>query len=72
VLATSFAWAIGEGFIDANPVAGTNKFEAGEPRERVLNDKELAAVWNACGDRDYGEGIRLLILTGDRRRSATN
>ncbi len=67
VLATFFGWAIGEGFIDANPVTGTNKFEAGAPRKRVLDDKELAAVWNACLDDDYGKIVRLLILTGTRR-----
>jgi integrase len=67
VLTTFFGWAIGEGFIDENPVAYTNKPEAGKPRDRVLKNEELAAVWNACGDDDYGKIIRLLILTGARR-----
>jgi integrase len=33
----------------------------------VLEDKDLAAVWNACQDDDYGKIVRLLILTGARR-----
>jgi len=67
VLSTFFAWAIGEGFVDANPVAGTNKAKVGKPRTRKLEDAELAKVWNACADDDYGKIIRLLILTGARR-----
>jgi integrase len=68
VLSTFFGWSIGEGFIDGpNPVAGTNKFKVGKPRTRKLEDVELAAVWNACANDDYGKIIRLLILTGARR-----
>jgi integrase len=67
ILATFFGWTIGEGFIDANPVAGTNKPKAQPSRERVLSGTELARVWNACADDDYGRIVRLLILTGARR-----
>jgi len=67
VLTTFFGWAIGEGFCETNPVVGTNRPEANEPRERVLKDDELARVWNACQDDDYGKIVRLLILTGTRR-----
>jgi integrase len=67
VLATFFAWAIGEGFVDANPVADTNKPRPRASRDRVLDGRELAAVWNACADDDYGKIVRLLILTGARR-----
>jgi integrase len=67
VLTTFFAWAIGEGFCETNPVVGTNRPEANEPRDRVLKDGELARVWSACQDDDYGRIVRLLILTGARR-----
>src|SRR5262249_13432855 len=68
VLTTFFGWAIGEGFIDGpNPVADTNKAKARPARDRVLSDAELARVWNACSDDDYGKIVRLLILTGARR-----
>jgi integrase len=38
-------------------------------RERVLNDKELAAVWSAADEIGwpFGPAVRLLILTGARR-----
>lgn len=65
-LSAMFNWAIGDGIADANPVAGTNQ-AAPRSRERVLSDAELAAVWRACGDDDYGRIVRLLILTGSRR-----
>jgi integrase len=67
-LTTFFAWAIREGFCDENPAINTNNPAEGiESRKRVLDDDELAKIWNACGDDDYGRIIRLLILTGARR-----
>jgi integrase len=36
-------------------------------RERVLSEQELAEIWQACRDDDYGHIIKLLILTGQRR-----
>src|SRR5215831_3385811 len=68
VLSSFFAWAIGEGLCDMNPVIGTNKhFDGERSRDRVLTDRELAAIWKALPDSDYGAIVRLLILTGQRR-----
>jgi integrase len=64
---TMFAWAMGEGLVDENPVIGTNKPKKSDPRERVLTDDELGAVWRACGDQDFGKIVKLLMLTGCRR-----
>ena len=66
-LSALYAWAIGEDLCVANPVIGTNKAKEAGPRERVLSDAELAAVWNAAGDTDFGWIIKLLILTGQRK-----
>src|SRR5262249_38308851 len=55
------------GYVDNNPVVGTENPDNGVPRERVLSDRELAAVWNNSGDDDYGKIIKLLILTGCRK-----
>ncbi len=66
-LSAMFAWAIGEGLCDANPVMGTNKASDDKERERTLTDAELAAVWKAAPDNDYGRILKLLILTGQRR-----
>jgi integrase len=35
------------------------------PRSRILDDRELAAIWRAADDR-FGGFIKLLILTGQR------
>jgi integrase len=61
-----FSWAVQAGLVDANPTTGIKN--ATQPsRDRVLSDDELAAVWRACRDDDYGRIVRLLILTGQRR-----
>ena len=66
-LSAFFVWAITEGFIELNPVAGTAKAEESGTRERVLTQGELAEVWAALEDDQFGDIVRLLILTGQRR-----
>jgi integrase len=66
-LSTLFRWAIGEGLCEVNPVAGTNQQKEKGPRERSLADAEVAAVWLATPENDYGRIVRLILLTGCRR-----
>jgi integrase len=66
-LSTLFSWAIGEGLVEASPVVGTNRAIAEVSRDRVLSDYELRSIWQASADNDYGNIVRLLILTGQRR-----
>jgi integrase len=66
-LSAMFAWAIGEGLCDENPVMGTNKKEENGPRERVLSDSEAAALCLGAPEDDFGQIVRLLMLTGCRR-----
>jgi len=73
-VSTFFAWAIGEGICDTNPVDGTNRQAEPAVRERSLitegekpNYDELVAVWKGAPDSEYGKIIRLLILTLCRR-----
>jgi integrase len=66
-LSAMYAWAIGEGLCDANPVIGTNKREENGPRERALSDEEAAALWIATEDNHFGRIVKLLLLTGCRR-----
>ncbi len=66
-LSSLYTWAIGEGFADHSPVTGTNKATDEVSRDRVLSDAELATVWAAAGTGDYGDIVRLLVLTGQRR-----
>jgi integrase len=67
-LSTFFAWTIGRGWCDANPVVGTNKAEGESERKRVLTDNEIATVWLAADKANgYGTILKLLLLTGCRR-----
>jgi integrase len=64
-LSAFFAWAIGEGLIDSNPVMGTNRWED-QSRDRVLSDDELLTIWLTLGDDDYSVILKVLMLTGQR------
>jgi integrase len=65
-LSSLWAWAIAEGLAETNPVAGTGKAPE-QSRDRVLSDNELAQVWKALPSTVYGDVVRLLMLTGQRR-----
>jgi integrase len=65
-LSAFFAWAIREGLVETNPVSGTGKASE-TSRDRVLSERELTAVWAALDFSQFGEIVRLLILTGQRR-----
>jgi integrase len=66
-VSSMFAWGLSQGLLENNPVVGTAPPKAPLPRDRVLDDRELAAVWSAAGDDDFGRVVRLLILLGQRR-----
>jgi integrase len=66
-LSSFYVWARRAGLCEANPVIDTERPKTNGPRERVLSDDELARVWCACGDNEYGKIIKLLILSGCRR-----
>jgi integrase len=65
-LSTFFAWVVGKGWRDDNPVVGTIKAEGESKRERVLTNEEIAAIW-LNGQNGYGTILKLLLLTGCRR-----
>jgi integrase len=66
-LSTMFAWAVGQGIVTNNPVIGTNKPPEPEARDRVLSEAELRDVWAALQRDGYGDIVRLLMHTGQRR-----
>jgi integrase len=67
VISELYSWALGQGLCRENPVIGTNRPKKPPPRARVLNDAELAAVWHAVDNDDFGKIVRLLLLLGQRR-----
>jgi integrase len=65
-----WTWAVRRGALPLNPWEATPRPLAREtPRERVLTDDELGAVYNAAGkaSEPWDVLVRLLILTGQRR-----
>ncbi len=60
-------WAMMRGIIEKNVAALYDGGGAKPARERWLTDAEIAAVWKACNDDDFGRIVRLLLLTGARR-----
>jgi integrase len=64
-----FKWTVERGILEASPVLGLRPPSPESPRDRVLTDHELRAVWKAAEDFGYpfGAAIQLLILTGQRR-----
>jgi integrase len=66
-LSAFFNFAIREGLVEINPVAGTGKAPEGGSRDRVLSEPELAQVWRSLGEDQFSDIVRLLILTGQRR-----
>lgn len=69
-LSAFFSWAIAEGLLGngANPIDGSFSPEGPAARDRVLSNDELAAIWRACLDNDFGKIAKLLILLGSRRQ----
>jgi integrase len=66
-LSAFFNWAVREGLLDSNPVSGTARCDERGSRERVLTQAELGELWAALPQGDFGDIVRLLILTGQRR-----
>jgi len=63
-----FRWAWRRRMIDRSPLDGLPPPARYVPRERVLSDDELRAVFSAAGDGStFGTMIQLLILTGQRK-----
>ena len=65
-----WTWAVKRGALAVNPWEATPRPQAKEtPRERVLTDAELGALYIAAGAETapWGVLVRLLILTGQRR-----
>ena len=63
-----FKWALRQGCIDRSPCEGFSTIKR-LPRERVLSDDELRAVFNTAleGSSPFSYIVALLILTGQRR-----
>jgi integrase len=69
-----FSWAIKHHLVQSNPFdrVPIDDFQT-EPRDRVLTDDELVAVWRAAEATKgpFGRLIQFLVLTGQRREEVS-
>ena len=68
-LRTFFTWCVSRDLIVASPCHGVNKPTVERSRDRVLDDRELALIWQAADGIDwpFGPQVQLLMLLGCRR-----
>ncbi len=61
-----FNWSAAKAIVDSVP-----KFKGlaapEESRDRILNESEVKAVWNAAAGYPFGAGVRFMLATGARR-----
>ena len=64
-----FRWAVSRGDLERSPLEGVDPPPPVAARDRVLSDDDLAMIWRGCDELGYpfGDLLRLLILTGQRR-----
>jgi integrase len=70
---TFFNWCFENDLIATSPMFGVKVPNKETPRDRVLTENELKAVWRASEKEGYplGSILELLILTGQRRGEVT-
>lgn len=68
-LVAAFNWAVEREYLDMNPAAAVKRRKIEVPRERVLSNAELKAIWWAADALPAPSGplIKALMLTGARR-----
>jgi hypothetical protein len=66
---TLFRWCVRRRLLQHSPLEGLELPSKWKPRERVLSDDELRAVWTAADATPghFGIIVKLLALTGQRR-----
>jgi len=62
-------WGIDRGYIESSPLNGIKSPAREIPRDRVLKDEELLAIWRALDSFSwrFSSMVRLLMLTAQRR-----
>ena len=69
-LGACFRWAVEQEICEINPARGIRR-PRGPSRERILDDAELPAFWNAFERRGLGV-FKVLLLTGQRPGECAN
>lgn len=72
-LSRLFKWLIEREVVSAKPVIGVTRRHKTIPRNRILSDDEIVALWKVTEDLGgtFGSCIRLLLTTGVRLKEAS-
>jgi hypothetical protein len=81
-LSPILTWAASEEIegLEYNPVRGMHRDGSSKPRDRVLTDEEIRAVWAACegtpadnrAGASYARLVRFLLATGQRKSEGSS
>jgi integrase len=66
-LSAFYVWALKEGVAKTNPTIATHSLAQNPPRDRVLADDEIRAIWSSLRADDFGRIVKLLFFTACRR-----
>ena len=65
-----FRWALSQDFVENDPTAGLQTYDPGTPKNRVLSDAEIGALWKWLSSNalavDPADIMKLELLTGAR------
>jgi integrase len=71
-LGSLYKWAKHHMLVDANPTIGMGFIHVSEPRDRLVTDDEVAALWRAIDSKEFGATkemrrlLKIAILSGQR------
>lgn len=73
VIRRLFRWAVNRGDLDVSPMTDMEAPTAPASRDRVLDDWELARIWQGAKRQGYpfGPFAQFLVLTGQRREEVS-
>jgi integrase len=68
-----FGWCVERLYMEHSPFVGLKSPSPPRSRDRTLTDREIELVWKGCTQvpHPYGDLIRVLLLTGQRREEVT-
>jgi len=69
-----FNWCVERGLLDVSPTMAIKRPAKLDARSRVLDDRELRAIWLSAETMGYpfGRLVQLLLLTGQRRNEVVS
>ena len=69
-----FRWCLSQQLTNFNPTENIIQPAKERSRDRVLNDKEIKAIWHDCDTIGwpFGRLVQILLITGTRRNEAVS